>query len=224
METAIAHNLRLVRESLPDSVRLVAVSKFHPEEELMEAYNQGQIVFGESHVQEMTRKHDALPGDIEWHFIGHLQTNKVKYLAPYVSLIHAVDSLKLLREINRQAERNNRVIDVLLQLHIAQEQTKFGFSTHECIEFLKEGEWRDMVNVRIRGLMMMASNVDDEQQIKEEFCLAAEFFESVRQTFFVNDEMFEIKSWGMSDDYLLAVNSGSNMVRIGTTIFGERVY
>ncbi|MBQ8628967.1 MAG: YggS family pyridoxal phosphate-dependent enzyme [Prevotella sp.] len=224
METAIAHNLRLVRESLPDSVRLVAVSKFHPEEELMEAYNQGQRVFGESHVQEMTRKHDALPEDIEWHFIGHLQTNKVKYLAPYVSLIHAVDSLKLLREINRQAERNNRVIDVLLQLHIAQEQTKFGFSTHECIEFLKEGEWRDMVNVRIRGLMMMASNVDDEQQIKEEFCLAAEFFESVRQTFFVNDEMFEIKSWGMSDDYLLAVNSGSNMVRIGTTIFGERVY
>lgn len=224
METAIAHNLRLVRESLPDSVRLVAVSKFHPEEELMEAYNQGQRVFGESHVQEMTRKHDALPGDIEWHFIGHLQTNKVKYLAPYVSLIHAVDSLKLLREINRQAERNNRVIDVLLQLHIAQEQTKFGFSTHECIEFLKEGEWRDMVNVRIRGLMMMASNVDDEQQIKEEFCLAAEFFESVRQTFFVNDEMFAIKSWGMSDDYLLAVNSGSNMVRIGTTIFGERVY
>lgn len=224
METAIAHNLRLVRESLPDSVRLVAVSKFHPEEELMEAYNQGQRVFGESHVQEMTRKHDALPGDIEWHFIGHLQTNKVKYLAPYVSLIHAVDSLKLLREINRQAERNNRVIDVLLQLHIAQEQTKFGFSTHECIEFLKEGEWRDMVNVRIRGLMMMASNVDDEQQIKEEFCLAAEFFESVRQTFFVNDKMFEIKSWGMSDDYLLAVNSGSNMVRIGTTIFGERVY
>lgn len=224
METAIAHNLKLVRESLPDSVRLVAVSKFHPEEELMEAYSQGQRVFGESHVQEMTRKHDALPGDIEWHFIGHLQTNKVKYLAPYVSLIHAVDSLKLLREINRQAEKNNRVIDVLLQLHIAQEQTKFGFSTHECIEFLKEGEWRDMVNVRIRGLMMMASNVDDEQQIKEEFCLAAEFFESVRQTFFVNDEMFEIKSWGMSDDYLLAVNSGSNMVRIGTTIFGERVY
>ena len=212
METAIAHNLRLVRESLPDSVRLVAVSKFHPEEELMEAYNQGQRVFGESHVQEMTRKHDALPGDIEWHFIGHLQTNKVKYLAPYVSLIYAVDSLKLLREINRQAEKNNRVIDVLLQLHIAQEQTKFGFSTHECIEFLKEGEWRDMVNVRIRGLMMMASNVDDEQQIKEEFCLAAEFFESVRQTFFVNDEMFEIKSWGMSDDYLLAVNSGSNLL------------
>jgi len=221
---SIRQNLQKVSQSLPDGVRLVAVSKFHPVEELQEAYDAGQRVFGESHEQELSRKVELLPKDIEWHFIGHLQTNKVRFIAPYITMIDAVDSLRLLREINKQALRCGRVIDVLLELHIAEEATKYGLSLDECRELLSEGEWRQMTGVRIRGLMMMASHVDDEDQIRREMTTAAQFFDEVKQTFFANDEAFSERSWGMSDDYPIAVKCRSTMVRVGTMIFGPREY
>ncbi len=221
---SIRQNLQKVSQSLPDGVRLVAVSKFHPVEELQEAYDAGQRVFGESHEQELSRKVELLPKDIEWHFIGHLQTNKVRFIAPYITMIDAVDSLRLLREINKQALRCGRVIDVLLELHIAEEATKYGLSLDECRELLSEGEWRQMAGVRIRGLMMMASHVDDEDQIRREMTTAAQFFDEVKQTFFANDEAFSERSWGMSDDYPIAVKCRSTMVRVGTMIFGPREY
>ncbi len=221
---SIRQNLQKVSQSLPDGVRLVAVSKFHPVEELQEAYDAGQRIFGESHEQELSRKVELLPKDIEWHFIGHLQTNKVRFIAPYITMIDAVDSLRLLREINKQALRCGRVIDVLLELHIAEEATKYGLSLDECRELLSEGEWRQMAGVRIRGLMMMASHVDDEDQIRREMTTAAQFFDEVKQTFFANDEAFSERSWGMSDDYPIAVKCRSTMVRVGTMIFGPREY
>jgi len=221
---SIRQNLQKVSQSLPDGVRLVAVSKFHPVEELQEAYDAGQRVFGESHEQELSRKVELLPKDIEWHFIGHLQTNKVRFIAPYITMIDAVDSLRLLREINKQALRCGRVIDVLLELHIAEEATKYGLSLDECRELLSEGEWRQMAGVRIRGLMMMASHVDDEDQIRREMTTAAQFFDEVKQTYFANDEAFSERSWGMSDDYPIAVKCRSTMVRVGTMIFGPREY
>lgn len=221
---SIRQNLQKVSQSLPDGVRLVAVSKFHPVEELQEAYDAGQRVFGESHEQELSRKAEILPKDIEWHFIGHLQTNKVRFIAPYITMIDAVDSLRLLREINKQALRCGRVIDVLLELHIAEEATKYGLSLDECRELLSEGEWRQMAGVRIRGLMMMASHVDDEDQIRREMTTAAQFFDEVKQNFFANDEAFSERSWGMSDDYPIAVKCRSTMVRVGTMIFGPREY
>ena len=220
----ISDNLRRVRESLPGHVTLVAVSKYHPLDSIVEAYEEGQRVFGESHVQELQSKHAALPADIEWHFIGHLQTNKVKYIVPYVSMIEAVDSLRLLREIERQASRCDRVVDVLLELHIAKEETKYGFELDECRQLLADGEWRGMTHVRIRGLMMMASYVDDEQQIREEMLLASRFFDELKATYFADDAAFCVRSWGMSHDYKIACECGSTHVRIGTTIFGERVY
>lgn len=216
--------LNEVRSTIPDGVTLVAVSKFHSEDELMAAYEAGQRVFGENHVQEMTRKYDALPKDIQWHFIGHLQTNKVKYIAPFVSMIHAVDSLKLLKEIEKQAVKCDRVIPVLLELHIAAEETKYGWELEQCRKFLADGEWRQMSHVRIVGLMMMASFVDDEAQINTEFQLASDFFDEVKRDFFADDPAFSQRSWGMSHDYQLAVKHHSTMVRIGTAIFGERVY
>lgn len=221
---SIRQNLQKVSQSLPDGVRLVAVSKFHPVEELQEAYDAGQRIFGESHEQELSRKVELLPKDIEWHFIGHLQTNKVRFIAPYITMIDAVDSLRLLREINKQALRCGRVIDVLLELHIAEEATKYGLSLDECRELLSEGEWRQMAGVRIRGLMMMASHVDDEDQIRREMTTAAQFFDELKQTFFANDEAFSERSWGMSDDYPIAVKCRSTMVRVGTMIFGPREY
>lgn len=223
-KTDIVRRLRDVKESLPDGVRLVAVSKFHPSEYIMEAYNAGQRVFGESREQELAKKVEALPKDIEWHFIGHLQTNKVKYIAPYISMIDAVDSLKLLREINKQAVAHDRVIKVLLELHIAEEETKYGLSLDACRQLLEGGEWRELKNVEICGLMMMASHVDDEQLIRKEFCLAADFFDEVKEKYFATDESFCERSWGMSHDYKIAVQCRSTMVRVGTYIFGERVY
>lgn len=217
-------NLHEVYDSLPAGVRLVAISKYHPNEYIQAAYEQGQRVFGESHEQELREKHSSLPADIEWHFIGHLQTNKVKYIAPYVTMIEAVDSLRLLREIEKQAAKCNRVIRVLLELHIAKENTKYGLSLDECRQLLDEGEWRQMSHVRICGLMMMASNTDDEQQIAREFDTATCFFDEVKERFFAEDESFCERSWGMSDDYPIAVAHGSTMVRIGTRIFGPRVY
>lgn len=224
MDVDVAGNLQKVKDTLPEGVCLVAVSKFHPAEYIMAAYNAGQRVFGESREQELAQKVPALPNDIEWHFIGHLQTNKVKYIAPYISMIEAVDSMKLLREINRQAALHNRVIDVLLELHIASEETKYGLTLDACRQMLAEEDWRSLANVRICGLMMMASNVDDENQIRHEFNLAADFFDEIKAAYFADDDAFCKRSWGMSHDYQIAVQCQSTMVRVGTSIFGPRVY
>lgn len=225
METTdIARRLHDVKDGLPQGVQLVAVSKFHPADYIMAAYNAGQRIFGESREQELAKKVEALPKDIEWHFIGHLQTNKVKYIAPYISMIDAVDSMKLLREINKQAANHNRTIKVLLELHIAEEETKYGLSLDACRQLLEEGEWRNLTNVKICGLMMMASHIDDEQLIRSEFELATNFFDEVKTRYFANDQSFCERSWGMSHDYKIAVQCQSTMVRVGTYIFGERVY
>ena len=217
-------NLHRVLNTLPEGVRLVAISKYHPADYIMAAYEEGQRIFGESHEQEIREKHAVLPKDIEWHFIGHLQTNKVKYIVPYISMIEAVDSMKLLREIEKQAAKADRTIKVLLELHVAEEATKYGLTLADCRQLLADGEWRQLSHVRICGLMMMASNVDDEQQIASEFQTAADFFDEVKTQYFADDPMFFERSWGMSDDYPLAVSHRSTMVRIGTAIFGPRVY
>ena len=219
---SIRENLHSVLERLPAGVRLVAVSKYHPASAVSEAYAEGQRLFGESHVQELQVKHDVLPDDIEWHFIGHLQTNKVKYIVPYVAMIDAVDSFRLLREIDRQASRCQRVVDVLLELHIAEEETKYGLSLDECRTLLAGGEWRQLSHVRICGLMMMASYVDDEEQIRREMTLASDFFDEVKGKWFADADYFCERSWGMSHDFPIACECGSTMVRVGTTIFGER--
>lgn len=224
MEYDVKGNLREVLGNLPEGVRLVAISKFHPNEYIEAAYEEGQRVFGESHEQELARKVESLPKDIEWHFIGHLQTNKVKYIAPYISMIDAVDSFKLLKEINKQAAKHDRVINVLLELHIAKEETKYGFTPDACREMLKEGQWRELNHVHISGLMMMASNVDDENQIRKEMMEAANFFDEVKRDYFADDDRFCERSWGMSHDYQIAVECRSTMVRVGTAIFGPRVY
>lgn len=213
-----------IKQTLPAEVTLVAISKYHPAEMISEAYTCGQRIFGESHVQELQVKQPALPSDIEWHFIGHLQTNKVKYIAPYVSLIHSVDSPRLLAEINKQANKCGRTIDCLLQLHIAQEETKFGFLMSELTEYLASDEFKALNGIRIRGLMCMASNVDDDEQIAQEFETAYDDFRQLKNRFFTDIESFNIRSWGMSDDYQIAIQHGSNMIRIGSKIFGPRVY
>ena len=217
----IKDNLNEVRASLKDGVCLVAVSKYHPVEAVEAAYAEGQRIFGESREQELRVKYDTLPKDIQWHFIGHLQTNKVKYIAPYITMIEAVDSLKLMREIEKQAEKFGRVIDILLELHLAQEETKNGMTLEECRELLQGGEWRDMSHVRICGIMMMASNTDDEEEIKREFLAANDFYNEIKAQYFANDEAFAVKSYGMSHDYLLAQECGSNHVRVGSRIFSE---
>ena len=220
----VKSHLHEVLSQLPQGVRLVAISKYHPNEYIEAAYAEGQRIFGESHEQELRQKHTSLPQDIEWHFIGHLQTNKVKYIAPYVTMIEAVDSLKLLREINKQAERCNRVIKVLLELHIAEEVTKYGLTLDACRELLEAGEWRQMQHIQICGLMMMASFVDDQEQIRREMLTARDFYDEVKSRYFADDAAFCERSWGMSDDYRIAIETGSTMVRIGTAIFGPRVY
>ena len=224
MDYDVKTHLHEVTDHLPQGVRLVAISKYHPNEYIEAAYEEGQRVFGESHEQELRLKHQSLPSDIEWHFIGHLQTNKVKYIAPYVSMIEAVDSLKLLREINKQAEKCGRVIKVLRELHIAEESTKYGLTLDACRELLESGEWREMKNIRICGLMMMASFVDDTEQIRREMTIARDFFDEVKSKYFADDEAFCERSWGMSDDYPIALETGSTMIRVGTKIFGPRVY
>ena len=220
----IADNLQRVRATLQPGVELVAVSKFHPVEALQEAYAAGQRIFGESHVQELVAKQEVLPKDIVWHFIGHLQTNKVKYMAPFVSLIHAVDSLKLLREIDKQAAKVDRVIDVLLQLHVAAEETKFGFTPDELLAMLDAGEWRNFTHVRIVGLMAMATNTDDTLQIAKEFDRVNATFQTARERYFADNPAFKERSMGMSGDYLIAQAHGSTMVRVGSLIFGARNY
>lgn len=221
---SIADNLKQVLAELPTGVRLVAVSKFNPNEAIEEAYRAGQRIFGESKVQEMTAKQESLPNDIEWHFIGHLQTNKIKYMAPYVAMIHGIDSYKLLTEVNKQAQKVGRVIDCLLQVHVAQEETKFGFSPDECRAMLVDGAWKTLENIRICGLMGMASNTDDTKQIDREFETLHNLFEELRVTFFVDAPQFKELSMGMSHDYHLAISRGSTLVRVGSKIFGERNY
>ncbi len=224
MDYDVKGHLRNVLTDLPQGVRLVAISKYHPNEYIQAAYDEGQRIFGESHEQELRQKVETLPRDIQWHFIGHLQTNKVKYIAPYITMIEAVDSFKLLKEIDKQAEKCGRVIDVLLEVHIAEEATKYGFPPEALRQMLSSGEWRALKHVRICGLMMMASNVDNEQQIRSEFTLAKSLFVEMKTRFFADQPSFCERSWGMSHDYRIAVEEGSTMVRIGTTIFGPRVY
>jgi len=219
-----ADRLSLIKNSLPENVRLVAVSKFHPVEAIKEAYDAGHRIFGESKAQELQAKYPLLPEDIEWHFIGHLQTNKVKYIAPFVSLIHSIDSLRLLQEVDRQALKNNRNIPCLLQIHIAEEESKFGLDFEECRNLLQSAEYRSLKNVTIAGLMGMASNTDDKGQIRKEFSRLHSFFNDVKKEFFPNDPFFKELSAGMSDDYVLAVEEGSTLVRVGSRIFGQREY
>lgn len=214
--------IRSITSQLPEGTRLVAVSKFHPAEAVRGAYDAGCRIFGESHVQELREKQQILPEDIEWHFIGHLQTNKVKYIAPFVSLIHAIDTPHLLREVEKQAAKCGRVIPCLLQLHVAQEETKFGFTPDECMEFLSEGEWRQMPHVRLSGIMCMATNTDDEEQIRGEFHRAHDFFLKAKEMFFADTDSFCECSYGMSDDWKIAVSEGSTLIRVGTAIFGPR--
>ncbi len=220
----IGERIKEIRNELPEGVRLVAVSKFHPNEAIEEAYRAGQRIFGESKVQEMTAKYESLPTDIEWHFIGHLQTNKVKYIVPYVALIHGIDSYKLLAEVDKQAAKAGRRVNCLLQLHIAREETKFGFSFDECRQMLAEGQWRQLQHIRLCGLMGMATNTDNVEQIKEEFRSLSNFFREVKSTWFADDDAFCELSMGMSHDYHEAIAEGSTLVRVGSKIFGERIY
>ena len=220
----VKKNLHQVLDNLPAGVRLVAISKYHPNEYILAAYEEGQRVFGESHEQELRQKVPALPKDIEWHFIGHLQTNKVKYIAPYITMVEAVDSLKLLKEIDKQAAKHNRTIKCLLELHIAEESTKYGLTLDACRQLLADGEWRQLQHIQICGLMMMASFTDDMEQVRREMMVAADFFDEVKEKYFADDPAFCERSWGMSDDYPVAVACRSTMVRIGTAIFGPRVY
>lgn len=221
---SIADNIKsLKKETANLNVKLIAVSKTKPVEDVQEAYDAGQRLFGENMVQELVDKYEHLPKDIQWHLIGHLQSNKVKYITPFISMIQSVDSLKLLQEINKHAEKNNRVIDCLLQIYIADEETKFGLGFDEAIELLRSEEYAELKHIKIRGLMGIATNTDNEKQIKEEYYELKTFFDGMKQSFFRKEDTFDTLSMGMSADYQLAIEQGSNMVRLGSTIFGQRV-
>ena len=221
---SIANNLLKYKNELDEEgVQLIAVSKFQQPDAIMEAYNSGQRIFGENIVQELVDKQAQLPADIEWHLIGHLQSNKVKYIAPFISLIQSVDSLKLLVEINKQAKKHDRVIDCLLQIYIADEDTKFGLGFDEVIELLRSEEYAALKNIRITGLMGIASNNATEKQTNDEFTELKVLFDGIKASFFRKDEAFKEISMGMSGDYKLAIEAGSTMVRIGSSIFGKRV-
>lgn len=220
----IQANLKEVLDQLPEGVRLVAVSKFHPNEAIEEAYKVGQRIFGESREQELSTKYETLPKDIEWHFIGHLQTNKVKYIVPYIAMIHAVDSYKLLAEIDKQAAKHNRVIPCLLEIHIAQEESKYGFTFDTCRQMLEEGGWKQLKHVCIAGVMGMGTNTDDEKEVEKEFRSLADFFRSLKQDYFSQTDSFKEISMGMSHDYQIAIKCGTTLVRVGSKIFGERIY
>lgn len=221
---SIADNINnLKSQTSGQNITLVAVSKTKTVAEVMEAYQAGQRVFGENMVQELVEKHEQLPADIEWHLIGHLQSNKVKYIAPFIGMIQSVDSLKLLQEINKQALKNNRIIDCLLQIYIADEETKYGLGFDEAIELLRADEFSALNNIRIRGVMGIATNTDREKQLKEEFYELKTFFDGLKQSFFRKDNGFDTVSMGMSSDYEIAIEQGSNMIRVGSTIFGSRV-
>lgn len=216
----ITANLQQIKASIPEHVTLVAVSKTKSNEAILEAYQTGQRIFGENKVQELTEKHESLPKDIEWHMIGHLQSNKVKYIAPFVSLIHGVDSFKLLKEINKRAAQNERIINCLLQIHIAEEDTKFGFDEKEVIELLQSETFQHLKNIKVVGLMGMATFTDDENQIRKEFKTLKNLFDK----FQISNHQFQILSMGMSGDYQIAIEEGTTMIRVGSSIFGERNY
>ena len=218
---AIGAKIRELHASLPQGVCLVAVSKFHPVEALKEAYDAGQRIFGESRVQELLAKHEALPKDIEWQMIGHLQTNKVRQIVPFISLVQSVDSVRLAECINREAERIGKVVDILLEIHVAQEESKTGWKYDELITFLQSEEFNNLKNIRVRGVMGMATNTDDEQIVRADFEQLANHFNHLKPLF---GEEFDTLSMGMSDDYTLAIDCGSTMVRIGSSIFGDRIY
>lgn len=220
----IAEEIKNITSSLPTTTRLIAVSKTKPIEDIQEAYNAGQRIFGENKALEMRDKHEALPKDIEWHFIGHLQTNKIKYIIPYVSLIHSIDSLNLLKEVNKEATKKNRIVDCLLQFHIAQEDTKFGLSYDEAQELLLSEEYKQMRNIRIVGVMGMATFTNNTIQISEEFGTLRTIFDKLKSNYFAGEESFCELSMGMSDDYHLAIEQGSTLVRVGSAIFGKRNY
>lgn len=221
---SVKENLRQLRSSIPQGVELVAVSKFHPLEALQEAYDEGQRVFGESRANELVEKAKQLPKDVKWHFIGHLQTNKVRHILPYVTLIHSVDSERLLRLINSESLKLNRITDVLMQLHVAKEETKFGFTPEELFDTVTTALVEELNGVRIVGVMGMASNVDDEARIRQDFREIHQAFRDLKSTVFAADDSFSIISMGMSHDWEMAAEEGSNMIRVGTTIFGEREY
>lgn len=220
----ITENLRNLYSKIPKNVKIIAVSKTHGEEKIMEAYHAGQRIFGENKVQEMLNKYPILPKDIEWHMIGHLQSNKVKYIAPFVSLIQSVDSKKLLEIIDKEAKKQNRIIPCLLQIHIAQEETKFGLNEDELWKLLNDTSIKDFNNTSIQGLMGIASYTENESQIRNEFRYLSNLFQQVKKQFFHDCPQFEILSMGMSNDYQIAIEEGSNMIRIGSLIFGERMY
>ena len=220
----VKENLETVRKTIPSGVLLVAVSKTKPVEDLQEAYDAGQRVFSENHALEMRDKHEVLPKDIDWHFIGHLQTNKIKYIVQYVRLIHSIDTFNLLQAVNKEAVKHDRVVDCLLQFHIAEEETKFGLSMEEAEEILNSDIFKTMKNVRICGVMGMATNTDNMTQVRKEFHHLKEIFDTLKAKYFADCEWFKEISMGMSHDYPIAIEEGSTMVRVGSKIFGERNY
>jgi pyridoxal phosphate enzyme (YggS family) len=221
---SIQSNIQSIRQHIPPHVQLVCVSKFTPNKPILEAYESGERVFGESKVQELCEKYDSLPKDINWHFIGHLQSNKIKFIVPYISLIHGVDSFKLLVEIDKQAAKAGKTINCLLQIHIAQEETKFGFSADELLEMLRVGEWKDLKNIQLCGLMGMATYTENREQIQKEFNGLKNLFDEVKTKYFNTTSSFCELSMGMSDDYQIAIEEGSTLVRVGSLIFGHRNY
>ncbi|MBD3636745.1 MAG: YggS family pyridoxal phosphate-dependent enzyme [Crocinitomicaceae bacterium] len=218
----IKQNLQQIKETIPENVTLVAVSKTKPVEMIQEAYDCGQRIFGENRAQELASKYEQLPEDIEWHMIGHLQRNKVKYISPFVALIHGVDSYRLLKEINKQARKNARNQPVLLQFHIAQESSKFGFDMNEINDMFNDPDFKNLENIEIQGVMGMATFTSDQRQVREEFHSLKKYFDTLKETHFNADPNFEIISMGMSGDYPIAIEQGSNMIRVGSSIFGER--
>lgn len=220
----VKENIWKLQDSLPKGVSLVAVSKFHPVELLREAYDAGQRIFGESRAQELLQKVGQMPDDVKWHFIGHLQTNKVRAIVPYVAMVHSIDSEKLLRVVDSEAERAGRVVDVLLQLHVAQEETKYGMTADECVAMVESGVLAELTHVRVCGVMGMATNTDDENEIRAEFRKIKQVFDLLHEGCLHDSDCFREISMGMSDDYQIAVEEGSTLVRVGHSIFGERQY
>lgn len=220
----IKKNIETIKATLPERTRLIAVSKTKPVEMLQEAYDAGQRLFGENKAQEMRDKHEVLPGDIEWHLIGHLQTNKVKYIASFVRMIHSIDSLQLLQTVEKEAIKHDRIIDCLLQFHIASEETKFGLSLEEAIELLNSNEYKALNHIRICGVMGMATNTDDTTLVRSEFANLRHIFETLKRDYFADNDSFCELSMGMSHDYPIAVEEGATLVRVGSSIFGARFY
>ena len=220
----IGSKILAIKQNIPANVKLVAVSKTKPNEDILAAYNSGHKIFGENKVQDLAKKQSELPKDIEWHFIGHPQSNKVKFIAPFISLIHGVDSLKLLKIINKEGRKNSRTVNCLLQFHIAEESTKFGLSIREAKEILNSEEFKTLENVKIAGVMGMATYTDDKNRIRNEFRALNNIFNLLKNEYFSNSEIFKEISMGMSDDYLIAIEEGSTLIRVGSIIFGARNY